>query len=84
MTEKPNIAEVAGHFTEMASRISGNQENDFGGAFVIISPDGKVTNGLFLTAPDIPMFWSVIKAKMEIAVAEAAQAEQQNPFGMRR
>ena len=70
----------------MADRIERNENSEFGGAMLIISPAGEVTDVLLVgSKPDNVHFWATIKNKMEDAAAQAILAEEKKqPFGMQR
>lgn len=77
----------AAAFTAMAARIARIDPAEFAGAAVIVSKDGDPI--VFLLTDPTPKpahFWSGLSARVEVAAAEARQAEEntQTPFGMRR
>lgn len=62
-------------FREMANRIEKNDDADFSGAFVMVMPDGTVKQFLLLNpTTDLAMFLGTLKAQVDIAVREAAEA----------
>jgi len=64
-------------FTGMAARIETNYGADFGGAFVICPPEGGSLATLLLDSKQDPIqFWSLLKAKCEIALAELDQKKR--------
>ncbi len=78
----------AERFREIADRIdlnTGNARSGFGGAFLIVPPDGVPAEAVLITdASDVAMFWGLVKAKMDIALAELDQAQRQGGYGQRR
>jgi hypothetical protein len=76
----------AGPFDRMAARIRLNSDQGgFGGAFVVVTPDGVAQEVLLLDNAQNPaIFWSIIKTRAEIAVAEIEDAQRQGGgFGRR-
>ncbi len=75
-------------FTAMAERLGRIDVEEFAGAAVIVPRDGAPI--VFLLADPAPkpaQFWSGVVSRVEIAAAEARQAEEaalNGPFGMRR
>ncbi len=57
-------------FTTMAEAITHNAGSTFGGAVVIVAPDGTRIETLMLDASgEIAQFWSTIKTRVEIVIA---------------
>ena len=75
----------AGAFDRMAARVRLNAEQGFGGAFVVVQPDGVAQEMLLLDNAQNPaIFWSLIKTRAEIAIAEIEDAQRQGGgFGRR-
>jgi hypothetical protein len=74
----------AAPFRAMAGKIDTNRDNGFAGAFVIVDPGGKVWATLMIDeAANEASFWSIVKTKSEIALAEleANQQAQAGGFG---
>lgn len=64
-------------FAAMAERIKANAGDAFGGAFVIVAPDGSLLSTLILDPSSNPaMFWGTIKGKADIALSELEQQER--------
>lgn len=64
-------------FREMASRIERNASEDFGGAAVIIPPDGEAVEVLLLDSKrDASQFWSTVKTRVELALSEIQERER--------
>lgn len=85
--ERP--AQAANAFTDMASRITLNAKQGFGGAFVIVPPatGGEPVETLILdNKQDAATFWSLLKTRCDIAIAELQQREHEKnqSFGGRR
>jgi hypothetical protein len=75
MSDAPDPVQA---FRSMADKIATNIDNGFGGAFVIVAPDGAAHDLLVLDNAQNPaIFWSLVKTRAEIALAEA-EAEQRN------
>lgn len=70
-------------FTQMAERIEHNKEAQFGGAAVVISPDGAKIEFLMLDASSDPIqFWSTVKTRIEFVLDDLGQkARVQQGFG---
>lgn len=89
MSDAPPVEpkDNAAPFCEMAEKINLNIANGFGGAFVVVSPDGTILSTLLLdNAQDPAMLWGTVKTRAEIALAEMeADSRQDNMgFGRRR
>lgn len=78
------MSDRAAFFTAMAEEIARNGENGFGGAFVLVPPEGSdAKTALFLgNSCDISMFWGTLEAlvRKELGMLGAAEA-QANMFG---
>ena len=71
-------------FKTMAGRIERNAEA-FGGAFVLIGPDGKMVECLTISDnPNKAAFWSTLKGMVDLAINEVAQEERPAGYGGRR
>ena len=70
-------------FKEMAVKIDHNATSTFGGAAVIIAPDGEKIELLLLDASGDPaQFWGTIASRIEITVdAYKDKVRQQRAFG---
>lgn len=74
--ENANHAEP---FARMASRIEHNDlpGERFGGAFVIVDPEGNIKELLMLDNNQSPaMFWSNVKTIAEMAIAELEERQR--------
>ena len=69
----------------MADAIDANAERPFGGCMVIIPPDGTIIDELLIgSSKDATKFWGLLKATVDIALREQADAERQGvAFGRR-
>lgn len=79
--------EHAKPFRDMADSIMHNASNGFGGALVIVPPDGggKAVSVLLLdNANDAAQFWGLIGPKAQIALAEITQQQKAPPGFPRR
>lgn len=85
---QPPPQNMAAPFTDMARRVSANSTEPFGGAFVVVLPDGSEFAGLLLDAAANPaMLLSMLKTRMDMALNEIADRERQQlpgGFGGRR
>lgn len=72
-------------FKLMAGKIERNGGVDFGGAFVLVPPEGTVVDLLILDSNATPaVFWSLIQTKAQIALAELEADSRQGFSGQRR
>lgn len=66
-------------FLSMARKIVANTGNGFAGAFVIVPPAGSPRDMLVLDSTANPvMFWSSLKAMVDIAMAELDAEDRQS------
>ena len=74
-------------FAEMAARVQACPLKEFGGALVLVAPDGKRVEFL-LTDPaqpaNIVAFWGFVKARIEDAYGEIANSPTMGGFGPQR
>jgi hypothetical protein len=78
------ITNAAASFRRVADKIDLNAGNGFGGAFVIVAPDGLTMDALLLDNDDAKnpaMFWGLLKARAEVAIAEIDDAQRRGGFG---
>lgn len=79
---------TAGPFEKMAARVRANAPGDFGGAMVLVAPDGRAIEQLVLDPmKDEAAFWALVAAKVDAAKTEFLaneQAKQGGFGGMRR
>ena len=67
----------AAPFRTVADKIDLNRSNGFGGAFVIVAPDGATHDLLILDSQATPvMFYSALKTRVDIALAEIDEAQR--------
>lgn len=71
---------AAGAFTKMADAILLNKQASFGGAVVIIPPEGggEPVDLLLLTRQSPVAFWALLKATVEAALSDLDAAARQN------
>ena len=80
----------AAPFRRVADKIDINRANGFAGAFVIVPPVGEPQDMLLLDSQESAnpvIFWSTLKTRVDIALAELDEAERRggfNPGGGRR
>lgn len=83
-TDETGFAEP---FGEMAERIRRIDQAEFGGAVVIVPPQGgRIAFVVTDPSPDLAHFWSGVQARVEAAMTEARQEEiaRSQGFGIRR
>lgn len=72
-------------FTTMAQKIKMNAAQGFAGAFVIYPPGAEPVSMLFLDEKaDAGLFWSSLKSRVEMAIAELDDVERRNQSGFGR
>lgn len=77
--------EAATAFDEMARKIRANEGNGFGGAAVIVHPDGNPVELLLVGGKDAaPEFLSMLLTRINVLMAEAGQSKQQGFGAIRR
>lgn len=77
-----DTSDHAAKFREIADKIDRNAkafgESDFGGAYVIVAPDGQVFDLLMLADAVAPaMFWASLQTRVKIALDTLDQEERQ-------
>lgn len=74
-------------FTNMAARVEACPEREFGGALVLVAPDGKKVEFL-LTDPsagqNVVAFWGFVRSRIEDAFQEIASQPAMGGFGPQR
>lgn len=75
---------VAGKFQKMAELIRKNTGENFGGAFVIVDPDGNTLDSLFLNDGTPGLFWGTLKAIADQQINAIDIKERQLPMGRSR
>lgn len=74
-------------FLDMSKRIEATKTEEFGGAFVVVTPGGQRFEALVVgNNPDPMAFWSMLKLRIEIAYAQVQSeeaAKNNGPFGRR-
>lgn len=72
-------------FADMSERILRNP-NEFGGAMVMVLPDGQLlTPAVFTPKPDVVSFFALIKSHIEVMEAEILDKSRKNdPFAAMR
>lgn len=83
--EGPPKPDHAAPFAAMVERIRKNADEQFGGAFVIVPPEGagEPMQLLALTTTDASDFWLMLNAQIKKALEEL-QARMANPYGNQR
>lgn len=70
-------------FTKMAERIDKNEGESFGGAFVIVPPEGAgepMQSLNFSSGTDLAQFWMMLQGMINAALQDI-QAKQASPYG---
>lgn len=78
---------LAERFRAMADSIQNNAKEGFGGAFVIVPPDGggnPIETLVLANSPDLALFWNSVITKCQIMLASVEQGQRQGAFGQRR
>lgn len=74
-------------FRAMADALEKNADGSFGGAFVIIPPEGggdPIETLILDSKQDLAQFWNAVITKCQIMLASAEQTSRQNAtFGRR-
>lgn len=65
------------HFREIAEKIDKNDLSDFGGAFLLVPPEGQPLSNIFIGSKDPVAFLALLKTKVETLMNEAEQREKQ-------
>ena len=78
-----NAQAAAAAFRAMADRILLNKDGQFGGAVVIIPPEGGgVPVDLFLLTQMSPaLFWSSLNTTVKMAIDDLEKQSRNNPYG---
>ena len=75
-------------FADMSLLITQNNDKGFGGAFVVVPPEGggEPLETLILDSKqDASQFWSLLQAKASVMIAELEEKKRtQGAFGVRR
>ena len=74
-------------FSQMSDRIIHNAAGEFGGAFVVMPPDGggdPIATLILDSKQDAAQFWSLLQAKASLMVAEIEEKKRvAGAFGRR-
>lgn len=64
-------------FRDMADRLDRNADQDFGGAFVVIPPEGEAQTMLLIDSAKNPaIFWAALQTRVQIALQEIEEAQR--------
>ena len=77
--DQPNESEArAALFDQMAAQIRLNKDAKFGGAFLMVPPDGEPFSSLMLNQDQPSIFWAAVQtlANMALSTLEMAQRKQ--------
>lgn len=79
--ERPDLVEQrAALFDQMAAQIRLNRDAKFGGAFLMIPPDGDPFSSLMLNQEEPSIFWAAVKTLAEVAMSALDRAQRQQGF----
>lgn len=80
---EPTVQHNDKPFAEMAALIRHNKEESFGGAFVVVPPEGgePLATLLLDNRQDVAQFWSTLKTKCDIALAQIGEQERARQAG---
>lgn len=80
--EQPDPAEErAKLFDQMAAQIRLNKDAKFGGAFLMVPPDGEPFSSLMLNQDQPSIFWAAVQTLANMALASLEQAQRKQGFG---
>lgn len=68
-------------FENMAQQIRLNRDAKFGGAFLMVPPDGETFSSLMLNQDEASIFWGTVETLAQ--VAKGAMEKQQRQQGFR-
>ena len=75
--QPPDPSEVrAKLFDDMAQQIRMNKEAVFGGAFLMIPPDGEPFSSLMLNQAEPSIFWAAVKTLADVAMAALDRSQR--------
>lgn len=70
------FAVVASTFRKMGDLVTKNTGEKFGGAFVVVDPDGTQVESLFLNDATPGLFWGTLKSIVEQQLIEIDKKER--------
>ena len=73
-------------FEAMARRIERNDLAEFGGAMLIVPPNGDPIEYLFITAnpkEEESFFWAQCKSKLDVTAVDRMEAQSKDPWSRR-
>ncbi len=78
----------ADRFSKMAAALDHNSASGFGGAWVVVPPEGggePIETLILDSKQDAAQFWSLLQAKASVMIAEIEEKKRtQGAFGVRR
>lgn len=80
-------ADIAKHFRDMADSVERNPDGSFGGAFVIVPPEGggdPIRTLILDGHQDMALFWNNVITKAQIMLAQAEQQARSSSQSFRR
>ena len=80
--EQPDESEArAALFDQMAAQIRLNKDAVFGGAFLMVPPEGDPFSSLMLNQDQASIFWAAVQTLANMALATLEQANRRQGFG---
>ena len=79
MTDEPQpdpAEERAALFDQMAAQIRLNKDAKFGGAFLMVPPDGEPFSSLMLNQDQPSIFWAAVQTLANMALSTLEQAQR--------
>lgn len=78
--------EAAKLFRDMADRLDRVSPAEFGGAFLIVPPEGTVLDSVTVaSAPTLMAYWASLGGQVDVAISDVRKTvEQQVGYGGRR
>lgn len=84
MSEETKTHQKADLFRAFAAKIEKNDEQDFAGAFLIVSPSGETIDGILVGTPDQASFFGMVKTKLDVLVTKISDEDKKrHSFGGR-
>ena len=80
--DQPDPSEArAALFDQMAAQIRLNKDAKFGGAFLMVPPDGDPFSSLMLNQDQPSIFWAAVQTLANMALSTLELAQRKQGFG---
>lgn len=80
--DQPDPSEArAALFDQMAAQIRLNKDAKFGGAFLMVPPDGDPFSSLMLNQDQPSIFWAAVQTLANMALGSLEKAQRPGGFG---